>query len=175
GLSQNQSFRRLILRNACCRLASRRFCTAALEGLVALRGFSGRSALTSSSTSLPSASSLLRSWLRVSWLIICTRPSACNRLDRRFRKRAFSTSENTVAESMSKSSVTLVSTLLTCCPPAPPLRDVWKCTKGSNESVSIFLICIIRVQPKHRHPNSIYSRRMRTALPTWPPHYRPSH
>src|SRR5690606_24504685 len=115
--------------------------------------------------------SLLRSGLRVAWLLICRRPSGCIRWDSRFRIRTCSSSENSVVPAISNSRVTLVSTLFTCCPPAPPLREVWNCTNGKSKSASIRSICVISVQstvhthvisatgkPPHQHGRNIIAR-----------------
>src|SRR5690606_40587239 len=77
--------------------------------------------------------------------------------------RSFSSSEKQVAALTSNNRVTFVSTLLTCCPPRPPLREVWNDTNGRNISAVSGLIGIIRIgllpiqsvaaqcKPAHQH------------------------
>src|SRR5690606_18669345 len=58
-------------------------------------------------------------------------------LPSRRRISAFSSSVKSSAPDRSNKAVTLVSTLFTCCPPLPLLREVWNCTCGNKESGSI--------------------------------------
>src|SRR5690606_34625731 len=121
----------------CFFLRSKRSSIFARGILVGIRFFVGNSALSSRSTSLAKASSLLASWLRLSDEDNCKKPSACIRLDNLSSIRAFCSAENSCESRIFHTSVTLVSTLLTFCPPAPLEREVLKVTSFCKSSKSI--------------------------------------
>ena len=87
------------------------------------------------------ASSRLRAWLRVAWLVITSRPSASSRLAQSLssRERAASVRPSTAARSTRRS--ILVATLFTFWPPGPEARTAWTVSAdGGTRTASVTII-----------------------------------
>src|ERR1700681_297081 len=108
------------------RFSSRRRAFAAREGRVFRRGTSSCNASLTSSAKRSTAASLFATWLRWRCEETCSTPALVIRVASLSRNRAFCPSEKTAEAPTSKRTVTRVSSLLTFCPPGPPLRDVVK-------------------------------------------------
>lgn len=87
-------------------------------------------------TSLSTASFLLVSWLRVSETSNWIWPSALILEESTCPRISFCEGENKADAATSQINVTRVSTLLTCCPPAPLEREVLKINSFFNASTS---------------------------------------
>jgi len=117
---------------------SMRLRTEDFVGLVGFLGFLGVNAFFRSSSNLRTASSLFCSCDRVSCDIRIRAPSLVNLLANFFNNKSFWSVVKIAELARSHLNVTFVLTLLTCCPPAPPLRENVKTNSLDSSSAETF-------------------------------------